>query len=91
MSKGFIPRQDTGVINGNTRAREGITFDEMIRHQQTIADIIQKNPNVESVMSTAGQGTGGVLGDNVGRYIIRLKPLSEQQGHCRRGDPANPS
>jgi HAE1 family hydrophobic/amphiphilic exporter-1 len=79
VSKGFIPRQDTGVIFGNTRAREGITFDEMIRHQQAIADIIQKNPNVEAVMSTAGQGTGGVLGDNVGRYIIRLKPLSERQ------------
>ncbi len=79
VSKGFIPRQDTGVINGNTRAREGITFDEMIRHQQMIADIIQKNPNVESVMSTAGQGTGGVLGDNVGRYIIRLKPLKERK------------
>ena len=51
----------------------------MIRHQQMIADIIQKNPNVESVMSTAGQGTGGVLGDNVGRYIIRLKPLKERK------------
>jgi HAE1 family hydrophobic/amphiphilic exporter-1 len=79
VSKGFIPRQDTGVIFGNTRAREGITFDEMIRHQQAIADIIQKNPNVEAVMSTAGQGTGGVLGDNVGRYIIRLKPLRERK------------
>ena len=79
VSKGFIPRQDTGVIFGNTRAREGITFEEMIRHQQAIAAIIQKNPNVESVMATAGQGTGGVLGDNVGRYIIRLKPLGERK------------
>jgi HAE1 family hydrophobic/amphiphilic exporter-1 len=79
VSKGFIPRQDTGVINGNTRAREGITFDEMIRHQQAIADIIQKNPNVESVMSTAGQGTGGALGENVGRYIVRLKPLNQRK------------
>ena len=75
VSKGFIPRQDTGVINGNTRAREGVTFDDMIRHQQAVAEIIQRNPNVESVMSTAGQGTGGVLGDNVGRFIIRLKPM----------------
>jgi hydrophobic/amphiphilic exporter-1 (mainly G- bacteria), HAE1 family len=79
VSKGFIPRQDTGVINGNTRAREGITFEEMIRHQQAIAEIIQNNPNVESVMSTAGQGTGGVLGDNVGRYIIRLKPMRQRK------------
>ena len=79
VSKGFIPRQDTGVINANTRAREGITFDEMIRHQQAVAEIIQKNPNVESVMSTAGQGVGGTLGDNVGRYIIRLKSREERK------------
>lgn len=73
VQKGFIPRQDTGVINANTRAREGVTFTEMIRYQQQVADIIQKNPNVEAVMSTAGQGVGGVVGENVGRLIIRLK------------------
>ncbi len=73
VQKGFIPRQDTGVITANTRAREGVTFAEMIRYQQQVADIIQKNPNVEAVMSTAGQGVGGVVGENVGRFIIRLK------------------
>src|SRR5690606_5390489 len=73
VPKGFIPRQDTGVIFANTRAREGVTFDDMIRHQQAVAAVIQRNPNVEAVMSTAGQGTGGVFGDNVGRFIIRLK------------------
>ncbi len=78
VAKGFIPRQDTGVIYANTRAREGITFDDMIRHQQAVAAVIERNPNVESVMSTAGQGTGGVLGENVGRFIIRLKPRSER-------------
>src|SRR5262245_25180829 len=75
VAKGFIPRQDTGVINGNTRAREGVTFAEMVRYQQQVSEIIQNNPNVESVMSTAGQGTGGFVGDNVGRYIVRLKPM----------------
>jgi hydrophobic/amphiphilic exporter-1 (mainly G- bacteria), HAE1 family len=78
VQKGFIPRQDTGVIFGNTRAREGVTFEEMIRYQQQVADIIQKNPNVEAVMATAGQGTGGVIGANVGRYIVRLKDRSER-------------
>ena len=51
------------------RAREGITFDEMISAcSRRSPTIIQKNPNVEAVMATAGQGTGGVVGDNVGRY-----------------------
>jgi HAE1 family hydrophobic/amphiphilic exporter-1 len=79
VQKGFIPKQDTGVINGNTRAREGITFAEMIRYQQQISDIIQKNPNVEAVMSTAGQGVGGTVGDNVGRFIIRLKDRDKRE------------
>ncbi len=78
VQKGFIPKQDTGVINANTRAREGITFDEMIRYQQQISDVIQKNPNVKAVMSTAGQGVGGTVGDNVGRYIIQLKDRTER-------------
>lgn len=78
VAKGFIPRQDTGVIFANTRAREGVTFEDMMRHQQAVAAAIQKNPNVEAVMSTAGQGVGGVVGDNVGRFIIRLKPRSER-------------
>ncbi len=73
VQKGFIPRQDTGVIFANTRAREGVTFAEMIRYQQQVAEVIQNNPNVEAVMSTAGQGTGGVIGENVGRLIVRLK------------------
>ncbi len=78
VQKGFIPRQDTGVINANTRAREGVTFEEMTLYQQQVADIIQKNPNVEAVMSTAGQGVGGVVGSNIGRLIIRLKDRSER-------------
>ena len=32
VPQGFIPRQDTGGDIGNTRAPEGITFDELERH-----------------------------------------------------------
>ena len=73
VAKGFIPRQDTGVINGNTRAREGTNFTDMVRQQQQIAEVVGKNENVAAVMSTAGQGVGGTFGDNIGRLIIRLK------------------
>jgi hydrophobic/amphiphilic exporter-1 (mainly G- bacteria), HAE1 family len=78
VPQGFIPRQDTGVFFGNTRAPEGIPFNELEKRQSLVSDIIQKNPNVEAVMSTAGQGTGGVVGSNIGRIIVRLKPRSER-------------
>jgi len=78
VPQGFIPRQDTGVIFGNTRAPEGVTFSELERRQRMAAEIVQKHPDVEAVMSTAGQGTGGTTGDNVGRLIVRLKPRAER-------------
>jgi HAE1 family hydrophobic/amphiphilic exporter-1 len=79
VSKGFIPRQDTGVINSISRAPEGTTFKTMTRYQQRIAEIVQQNPNIDSVLSTAGQGAGGEFGDNVGRLIIRLKSKANKE------------
>ena len=78
VPQGFIPRQDTGVIFGNTRAPEGITFAELERRQKSVVEIVRKHPDVEAVQSSAGQGTGGVTGDNLGRIIIRLKPRAER-------------
>ena len=79
VPQGFIPRQDTGVVFGNTRAPEGVTFQELERRQRRSAEILQKHPDVEAVMSTAGQGFGGQVGDNIGRVIVRLKPRSERK------------
>jgi HAE1 family hydrophobic/amphiphilic exporter-1 len=79
VSKGFIPRQDTGVINGVTRAPEGTTFKTMTRYQQGLAERVQQNSNIDSLLSTAGQGAGGEFGDNVGRFIIRLKSKADKE------------
>jgi HAE1 family hydrophobic/amphiphilic exporter-1 len=79
VPQGFIPRQDTGVFFGNTRAPEGLPFNELEKRQAKVAAIIEKNPNVEAVMSTAGQGTGGVVGSNIGRIIVRLKSREERK------------
>jgi len=78
IPQGFIPRQDTGVFFGNVVAPEGTTFAQLERRQRQVVAILEKNPNVESVLSTAGQGTGGVVGDNIGRIIVRLKPREER-------------
>ncbi|MDP1536570.1 MAG: efflux RND transporter permease subunit [Burkholderiales bacterium] len=79
VPQGFIPRQDTGVFFGNVIAPEGVTFAELERRLRQVSSIIQKHPDVEAVTATAGQGTGGVVGDNVGRVIVRLKPRSERK------------
>ncbi len=76
---GFIPRQDTGVIFSNVRAPEGVTFPELERRMRSVVSVVRNHPDVEAVMWTAGQATGGVVGDNVGRVIIRLKPRDERK------------
>ncbi len=79
VPQGFIPRQDTGVFFGNTRAPEGIPFAELERRQHLVAETIQKHPNVEAVLSTAGQGTGGAVGANIGRVVVRLQKKNERE------------
>jgi len=78
IPQGFIPRQDTGVFFGNALAPEGTPFRELEQRLRKVSEVVQKNPNVAAVMSTAGQGTGGVVGDNLARIIVRLKPRDER-------------
>ena len=76
--KGFIPSEDTGQISGITEAAQGISFEDMVRHQKALADIVQKDPNVASFTSSAGAGGPSATG-NAGRMFIRLKPRSERR------------
>jgi hydrophobic/amphiphilic exporter-1 (mainly G- bacteria), HAE1 family len=45
VPKGFIPTEDTGQLMVNTKAAQDISFDDMLRHQQQIVDILRKDPN----------------------------------------------
>ena len=78
IPQGFIPRQDTGVFFGNVVAPEGTTFADLEKRMAQVRKVIQSSPYVESVLATAGQGTGGVVGDNIGRVIVRMKPKEER-------------
>jgi len=77
IPKGFIPSQDTGQIFAQTEAAQGISFEDLVRHQQAVADIIRHDPNIASFMSSAGSRSGG--GGNAGMLMIRLKPRTERK------------
>lgn len=72
VSKGFMPNEDSGMIMGETRVPVGLPFDEFVKRQARIADIIRHNPSVENVLSNVGQSRGD-SGGNQGQIIIRLK------------------
>jgi HAE1 family hydrophobic/amphiphilic exporter-1 len=78
MPKGFLPTEDTGQIFGITEAQQGISFDNMKKHQQEVAAILAQDPNVEAFMSSMGAG-GPNAAANAGRVFIRLKPRSERK------------
>ncbi|GAX42426.1 acriflavin resistance protein [Tolypothrix sp. NIES-4075] len=78
VPKGFIPTEDTGQLMANTKAAQDISFDDMLRHQQAIVDIIRKDPNIEAVNSTVG-ASGPNASANNGRITIRLKPRSQRR------------
>jgi HAE1 family hydrophobic/amphiphilic exporter-1 len=77
MPKGFLPSEDTGQIFGMTEAAQGISFDDMVRHQQAVAKIVSQNPNVEGFMSSVGAGGPNASG-NGGRMFIVLKPKKQR-------------
>jgi HAE1 family hydrophobic/amphiphilic exporter-1 len=80
VKQGFIPSVDSGMIFASVRYPEGIPFEDLSKRQQELAAIVQAHPAVEGLMSSAGQGGGGVAGGNVGRLVIRLTPRDTRPG-----------
>jgi hydrophobe/amphiphile efflux-1 (HAE1) family protein len=74
IPKGFFPQQDTGIISGLTDAPQDISFEEMVRRQHLVTDVISKDPDIASY----GTGIGGSRPINNGFVIIGLKPRDER-------------
>ncbi|MFI5175626.1 MAG: multidrug efflux RND transporter permease subunit, partial [Terriglobia bacterium] len=78
VPKGFFPVQDTGVILGVSDAPQNVSFTAMAHRQEALAQVILKDPAVESLSSFIGiDGTNTTI--NSGRIQINLKPLEERR------------
>jgi multidrug efflux pump len=78
VPKGFFPVEDTGVIQGISEASQRISFPAMAQKQQSLAQVVLKDPAVESLSSFIGvDGTNTTL--NSGRILINLKPLADRK------------
>ncbi|EOI3469581.1 MdtB/MuxB family multidrug efflux RND transporter permease subunit [Cronobacter turicensis] len=77
IPKGFFPVQDNGIIQGTLQAPQSVSFASMAERQRAVADIILKDPAVESLTSFVGvDGTNPSL--NSARLQINLKPLDDR-------------
>ena len=78
VPRGFIPSGDSGLVQASTEGAQGISLDDMIRHQNTVTEIIKNDPNVQSYASTVGAG-GRNTGGNSGTIFIGLKPINQRK------------
>src|ERR1700741_568675 len=78
VPKGLLPNQDTGEIIGVTDAAQNISFKAMLEKQRQVSDIVEKDPDVQSVAAFVGAGTVNAT-VNTGRLYIVLKPREERK------------
>ncbi len=80
IPKGFIPDQDTDQMYVVTESAQGTSFYQMVENQKQVADVIRRDPNVESLVSTVGGASASTLGGpNYGQLIVKLKPRHERK------------
>jgi multidrug efflux pump len=77
VPKGFLPRQDTGVILAVTEAAQSVSIQKLAEMQTRMAAIIRRDPAVTGVVSFVGAGTINTT-PNTGRLTIALKPVGQR-------------
>ncbi|MCX7205982.1 MAG: efflux RND transporter permease subunit [Proteobacteria bacterium] len=71
MPKGFFPEEDIGQIQASSEGPQDIAYPAMLKLHTEVAERIQKNPNVNVVVSSLSSG-------NRGRMFITLKPRNQR-------------
>ena len=77
VDKDFIPAGDSGQLNVNVEGPDDISVAGMAQRQQMLADIVARDPNIDSFMSSVGSG-GARTTTNNGSLLLRLKPADER-------------
>lgn len=76
VPKGFLPKQDTGVIRGTTDAPPDISFEAMRERQSDVVRVIMADPAVASVSSAVGVGLFNAM--NNGSITVNLKGFDQR-------------
>jgi HAE1 family hydrophobic/amphiphilic exporter-1 len=71
IPKGFIPDQDNDSLNVNVQAAQGTSYDDMVSYIGRIAEVVNRNPSVDTFFASTGGGFGSM---NTARLNIQLVP-----------------
>jgi multidrug efflux pump len=77
VPKGFMPQQDTGIIQGSTQADPNVSFQTMEDRQRQVVAVLLGDPAIDTVASTVGVSSGW-SSMNRGGLTVSLKPLHER-------------
>jgi hydrophobe/amphiphile efflux-1 (HAE1) family protein len=78
IPKGFFPSEDIGQISASTVGPDDASFDAMVARQAVLAEVLKRDPDVMTVMSTVGGGNAANT-VNSGRIFITLRPKGERK------------
>lgn len=80
IPKGFLPIEDTGILQGLAEAGEVVSPEEMMRLQRQLGQILLRDPDIVAFASQTG--STGVNGNaetaNTARFFLALKPRGER-------------
>src|SRR6185436_4591872 len=77
IPKGFFPIEDIGQLSASTVGPDDASFDAMVARQAALAEVIRRDPDVVSVMSTVGGGNAANT-VNSGRIFVTLRQKPER-------------
>ena len=77
VPKGFLPTEDTGLIQGVIVANPDVSFAAMRERQKAIVAVLMRDPAVSAVASTVGITSGWAAPNRVG-LTVALKPPGER-------------
>ena len=78
VPKGFLPQQDTGLINAVAEAAPEVSFQQMQHLQASVSEVIRKDADVTGVVSVIGTSAFNPT-PNMGHLAITLKPRDQRQ------------
>jgi multidrug efflux pump len=80
VPKGFLPLQDTGLVQAVMEAGPEVSFAEMVKLQDKVADDIRTDADVAGVVSIVGVSALNTT-PNAGHLKITLKPRDERKAN----------
>jgi HAE1 family hydrophobic/amphiphilic exporter-1 len=83
IPKGFFPLEDIGQLSASTVGPDDASFDAMVARQNALAEVIRRDPDVITVMSTVGGGNAANT-VNSGRIFVTLRAKPERTDNAQQ-------